>query len=796
MAFDRFLIAPINSGLVNNSKSWLQPDDAFELMENAYVFRGRVRKRFGSQLMGTTPLSSRLRTSLAAGGAGVGITGGGGVATGNVRTILGDAASPALPLNKGMSFSVGTQVFTVISSTAGVQPMLPLATGSTFNITTGDYVINTSPIVAATTVYFYPSLPVMGIDQYLVDKVNNHPTYAFDERYVYSFSGGAWDRSGTAIWHGDNTDYFWVSNWQGAAAVPTLFVSNFNFTVGNPATTDDPIWSFDNTTWTAAIGNNAFYFRPTGQAPFGGPYVKTARLIVAFKNRLILLNTVENNNPNHDGTAGTNTNFVSRARYCFYGSPFAVNAWYEKSQSDTSGNAGAGGGFVDAATEEQIISAEFIKDRLIVYFERSTWELVYTQNQVFPFVWQKINTELGSQSTFSIVPFDKDVLTIGQSGIHACNAQNVIRIDDKIPDRVFEFETKNNGPIRTCGIRDYFTEMVYWSYVSNDAQTNQEFPNRVLVYNYKLGSWAINDDCFTTFGYFEQQSDLTWESSAPVIWSNFNGTWISNVNAANQRQILGGTPEGFIIKLNVEETRNAPSMSITDMSFDGTGIVTLTIIDHNLSADPTDLDYDEDFILIENVVADTATQAFLNGSIFNVDSVRAAGVIDPDKITINTNGGLLSGTYSGGGTSARVSNIQIITKNYNPYVDQNRSVYVAKVDFAVEKTGVLPLTPGGELTIDYYTSTAPISMLEEGLNSGSIMGNNILQTSAYDPSLYPLEQYQELLWHPIYFQSSGEFIQLVMYMSLTQMLTPKIALAPFEMEAMVLYTQPTSQRMQ
>ena len=32
---DRFLIAPINSGLVNNSKSWLQPNDAFELLQNA-----------------------------------------------------------------------------------------------------------------------------------------------------------------------------------------------------------------------------------------------------------------------------------------------------------------------------------------------------------------------------------------------------------------------------------------------------------------------------------------------------------------------------------------------------------------------------------------------------------------------------------------------------------------------------------------------------------------------------------------------------------------------------------------
>ena len=43
-------------------------------------------------------------------------------------------------------------------------------------------------------------------------------------------------------------------------------------------------------------------------------------------------------------------------------------------------------------TDEQIISCEFIKDRLIVFFERSTWELAYTGNEVLPFIWQKINT--------------------------------------------------------------------------------------------------------------------------------------------------------------------------------------------------------------------------------------------------------------------------------------------------------------------------------------------------------------------------------------------------------------------
>lgn len=771
MAMDRYLIAPINSGLVNNSKPWIQPDDAFETLQNIYVFRGRLRKRFGSQLMGPSPLNSRLGVSL-------------GNNTNAAINLPANTTAHTPQLAIGQSFSLGSDIFTVYQLGAGVATYTTnvavtavinsVATPNTITFTGG----------ALIPVYWYPSLPVMGIDQFLIGTVNNHPTYAFDTEFAYTFAGGVWTRSGAAVWNGTNLNYFWAGNWQGVAGVPLLFVSNFNFTVPAPGATDDPIWYFDGTTWTAATGANAFYFRPAGGAIHTGPYIKTARIIVPFKNRLVLLNTVENAN---GGGAGVNTNFINRARWCFYGSPLATNAWYEKNQQDNVPNIASGGGFADAATDEAIIGAEFIKDRLIVYFERSTWEFVYTGNQVNPFVWQKINTELGSQSTFSVVPFDKDVLTIGNSGVHACSGANVRRIDDKIPDQVFEFETENNATLRTCGIRDYFTEMVYWSYVSDIESKTQVFPNQVLAYNYKNGSWSINDDCFTTFGYFEQQADLTWASSVPVTWQRFNGTWISNVIQANQRQILGGTPEGFVLQLNVEESRNAPSMYITGMSIAATGIITLTIIGHNLDTSPNQYAYDSDFILIENVVADAATELFLNGKIFQVNPTNPAS---NDTITIDTQGGLVAGLYAGGGTCARVSNIQVTTKEFNPYVDQDSSVYVAKVDFAVERTAA------GAITVDYLTSSAPLGMIAQGVASGAIMGNSILETSPYDPLLYPLEQYQDLLWHPLYFGSSGEFIQLNMYFSLEQMLAPAISLSPFELEALCLYTQRTSNRMQ
>ena len=774
MAFDKFLIAPLKTGLQTNVKSWQIMDDAFEYLQNAYVFRGRVRKRFGSVLMGTTPLNSRLR-----------------ILIGTTNGVTGNLMATNLPggitqLKLGQIFSVGMVIFTVNVLADG-------NTNSTDSTITGTISVTANPNTfaitgngttnLATSVYYYPSTPVMGIGQYESGAINNHPTYAFDTQFAYLFSGGAWARSGAALWHGTNSNYFWIDNWQGQTGDPVLFVSNFNATVPVPAATDDPIWyTIDGSTWTAASGANAFYFLPNGGAIHTGAFVSTALIIIAFRNRLVLLNTIENDG---SGAGGVTTHYVQRCRFSFNGSPFARNAWYEPNQSDSSGgvlfnnNIAAGGGYVDATTEEQIISAEFIKDRLIVYFERSTWELAYTGNEILPFIWNKLNTELGSQSTFSTIPFDKEIYTIGNSGVHACNGSNVIRIDDKIPDEIFTFKTENNETIRTVGIRNYYNETAIWTYVSDLNETTQLFPNQVLVYNYVNDSWATYDDCFTFFGYFEQQEDTTWANSDPITWEQSNETWISGVLQANQRNILGGTPEGFVLRLDDDVDRNAPSMYITAIAYAATGILTLTIINHNLAASPTEFPDDNDFIYLENIVDNFNNELFLNGSIFPVDSV-----IDSNTITINTFGGLTSGNYLGGGTAARVSNIQIFTKRYNPYVDQDTNVYLARIDFGVERTAY------GAITVDYYASSAPVSMIQGGVDSGSIMGNSVLETFPYPAALYPLEQYQALLWHPVYFQSYGEFIQLILYFTPQQMIQPGIVFAPFVLEGMALYTQP------
>lgn len=542
MAFDRFLIGPVSVGLQTDLKPFMIPDEALAQLNNAYVFRGRIRKRFGSRLMGADQRSSRLRIALT-GGATVGVTNGAGNAAGTV---------PGNAFAVGQMFTIGTTIYTVVTAGA-VQVMLKTdaTTTATYSTTNGAYNFVGAPI--NTQIYFYPATPVMGFTLYEKGAVNNHPAYAFDTQFAYVFAGGAWARSNTGanpVWHGNDTNFFWTANWEGVTDdLPSMFVTNFHVTNYNgpiDAPNDDPLWVFDST-------NGWRIFTP--QFLTAGNKVETARIVVAFKNRLVLLNTVE-----LDAAGANNINYVNRARFSQNGSPFegglpnCATAWLEQTQAGSHQ-----AGFIDATTEEAIISAEFIKDRLIVYFERSTWELAYTGNEIQPFVWQKLNTELGSESTFSTVPFDKEILTVGTVGVHSCNGSNVSRVDNLIPDQIFEIRNTNSGPARVAGIRDYFAEMVYWTYPNSAQAQIQTFPNKVLVYNYKNGAWGINDDCITALGYFEQQTGITW-ATANFTWAATNNTWSSGTLQAQFRQVLAGNQEGFTFLLLPDVSSNASVM--------------------------------------------------------------------------------------------------------------------------------------------------------------------------------------------------------------------------------------------
>lgn len=723
MASSRFYIGPPQTGLQTDVKPFMISDDAYAFLQNAYVFRGRLRKRVGAKLLPNgdpaDQLLSRLRIALA-GGAAVGITDAGGNATGTV---------PGTVFKVGQLFSIGTALYTVI--TAGVtQPMLQTVATATATYSTTNGVYNFIGAPALTQIFFYPAEPVMGLITREIDSVNDNEVIAFDTQFAYRRSGGAWVRStgGSDTWTATDVNFFWGTNYRGALSSDFIFFVTNNF----PA---DGIRYFDGTTWTTLA--------PTVSA---GVTMSTALILLPFKDRLIALNTVENG-----------VRFPNRCRFSINGTPLtAGTSWLQ-----TGGNAG----FIEAPTRESIVSAQFLKDRLIVFFEASTWELVYISNQKIPFVWQKINTELGAESTFSEVPFDKVVLGVGNVGIHACTGASVERIDQKIPQEIFDIHNQDNGPERVYGIRDYYLETVYWSYPDQSVQNG--YPNKMLVYNYANGSWAINDDSITCFGYWQAEDDITWENS-PEPWELNNSRWNAGAQQALVPFVIAGNQEGWTFIFDSDLSRNSPSLQITNID---TTDNQLTIIDHNLA--------DGDYILIENLVALDPLEE-LNDDIFQVV------FIDNNTVQL-VDGPVLTGSYLGGGTATRVSVIDIWTKDYNFFSKEGYTFAVNQVDFYVDRT------ESGEITVDYVPSGSNLSLIvdADGTINSPVQGLGVLETSPY--ALKSLEQEQDRFWHPIYCWAQGETIQLRLYLSFEQMTVPQISLSDFQLNALIITANPTEE---
>lgn len=720
MVLKSYLIAPEGGGLQRDLEPWLIPEDAFSFLEDAYVWRGRIRKRFGYSLIGSNANNSRLRINL-------GNTDG----SGNISVTV-----PGSIFKVGQTFSIGTEIFTVnATGTPAAMLTTGAATTATYNTTSGALVVNGAAL--ATACWFYPAEPVMGLRLRENTAFNFEATVGFDTQFAYERSAGAWQRLGTALWTGSNSQFYWTTNYRGANPYETLlYVTNFKVQGGGG---EDGIKHLPqgSSTWTN--------LRPQLDAG-GAPtrFLETCKVLLGFKDRLVALNTIEDE-------SATDRAYVNRARWSQNGDPTAAaTAWLD----DTPGR----GGYLDAPTKEAIITAELLKDRLIVYFERSTWELVYTADTQLPFRWQQINSELGAESTFSIIGFDQVALGVGNVGIHACDGVSVRRIDQKIPDEVFKIHNGNSGVERVYGIRDYYRQLAYWTFP--DLENDPIYPTKVLVFDYDKGTWAYINDSFTCFGYNQYDADLAWSDLGSVYgtWANWNDPWGSAQTQSQFPWIVAGNQEGWVLKLDTDKSSNSQSLSITDMASNQ-----LTVIDHNLT--------EGEYVLVEGAQGITS----LNGNIYIVDSVP-----DANTIVLDTT---FTGTYLGDGKLTRVSGIRITSKQWNPGTPVGQQFRIPYIDLLLDRTDA------GEVSLRYFGDFDQSSSINDESDVGVLLGSETV-TTAPDNSLGEAASGARL-WHRYFMSAQSTTLQIEIYLSDAQIRNHLIATSDIQLNATMIYVEPS-----
>jgi Ubiquitin-activating enzyme E1 FCCH domain len=649
-----------SGGLTQDKKPLLLANEAFSDLQNAYVFRERTKKRDGEVPMGRL---TRVFSSQSIGNSGaspwsfniytlLSITPetNAEIVEGSVNIAITGLSHPFIDAGNG----------TLTNATAGNSGVINYMTGAVTLITTAS-----TGSAATISFSYYPSLPVMGILKREVSTIGIDSTVFFDTVYAYQYINGFQELVLGTTWTGTNTDFFWAANFQGATPdLRYFFVTNNNIDLVH--STYDPIRYYNSSTWTD--------LQPLVTETIT---LWQAQILIPYYGRLLALNTWEGAT---DDTYTGATNFFARCRFSQIGDPTdQTDGW----RSDIFGR----GGFIDAPTNEAIVSAAFFRNTLIVFFEYSTWQLRYIGEYGLPFIFERVSSDFGSVSPFSSIVFDQGVMTVSDRGIIQAAANGISRLDEQIPEQVFSFEIQNNAPNFVHGIRDFEKELVYWNFLdTSNASTTQSYPNTVLVFNYRNNTWAKFRDTITCFGPAQFQFGITWDSLT-TYWES-NVSWDNVDDQQYVDYVTLGTQQGFInIYQNPDAETPQPvttlfanTMAITAVNFEsGTMPVQFTVPNHNLA--------NGEIIYIQGMLW-SGSDPGLNNIIY------AISIIDANTITLSTWDfasqnyiSLLvssSSTYIGGGRITLFPKMNIVGKDFNPFQGIGKQFKLSFIDFQLD----------------------------------------------------------------------------------------------------------------
>lgn len=530
MSFTPLLIAPFQTGLDTDAEPWIAPVDSFSDIDNIHIKHGFLQKRSGFRPFGfLEPIGATVAISdITQANPGSVTTGGAhGYSTGDLVYI--DSVT-------GMT-EVNNKIFT-ITVTSPTEFTIGIDTTS-FTAYAGG---GTSAVTDPTTDR------VMGITRY-IEADGAKTTLAFNARRAYRYDTASdtfiqLDSANIFGGAADDGDFIWATNWQSSGGTNRLYFTNG--VQGTPAgsPTINGIRYYDGTT----DPNNTTSFFPTLGS---GPPARTlvgAKLIFSLGQRLIVLNTFE-----YDETS--TSNFPQRARWSAKQNPANWN-------DVTAG----GGGFTDAATGEQIISARALQNLIVVFFTNSVWALVPTSDPNRAFRWQKINSFRACDGKMASVGYDRYVVALGIRGITATDGVETRRIDNRIEE--FTVNEINVDQFDKVFCERSYPKQRWWT-LYNDEESLEDENNSALIYDddsHAFTTYSINMNCLG-YGNFSQDYGLDDFTAANNLDLSLNDFGEENLFSYfwqdNQETLLGGDINGGVYVMETDGEDNGEAITST-----------------------------------------------------------------------------------------------------------------------------------------------------------------------------------------------------------------------------------------
>lgn len=535
--YQPFLIAPFKTGLDSDLEPWLLPADAFTEIENGHIHHGYIERRAGYRFLSRMSHGQAISAATNANPAVFTVASTAAYNTGDTVTLHYLAGGTWANLNE--------QSYTITVTAPTTFTLVDSSGAAVDGTTLGAYTANSGRVA------YFPGNRIMGIFRF-ISSDNTRLTLVADTQRVglYSASSRLIDpldlfditstlQTNNDVFSSSDTDYIWAANWQSSGLVNRVYFTNGKeYQAGAPGT--DGLLYYDNQ--NARVEQ----FQPS----LGGTNVLYgSKLIFSIRQRLVCLFTFEYN-------GSTTSTFPQRARWCAAQAPGNWN--------DT---VAGGGGFVDAPTGDQIISARQLQDVIIVNFTDSVWTLRPVPDPALPFRWDKINDFRSCDGKMATVGFDRYSVAVGLRGITATDGVETRRTDDRIQDFVTD-DVNDQSFDKVFAARSYGrrrTWILYPSKTSTEA-------DGALIYDDESGAYSKYTINMNVLGYGSVSvdyaaQDFTAANNLDVAAEDLNEETASSYYWSDTAELfLGGDRSGNVYVLETLNTDDGTEIEFSMVS--------------------------------------------------------------------------------------------------------------------------------------------------------------------------------------------------------------------------------------
>ena len=577
-----FPIAAFTHGLMLDKEPWLSPQNAFRMMTNARIFRGQLQKRSGSShfaelgqdavgatipnpvaQFGNDPLGVPTCAYTTSSGGGPGgdkavpesctFTRTNGInpdmegeilqqvpiwqwVRGNDAPNIGfwnGFAWTWVVTAKGTSTPIGQYAWR--TPTAGIICQIKIQWSLHPDISVPD--TNPGVLNAGWLYWDNAELEVMGLTTFENSTGNHALAWDTDALYLYDPAVSFYKRQAATVpfaFTGTDKDYFW--SWPLDDYI--VFTNNV-----------DPVYKWD----PAAAPAASISEMPTDWTG-GANQLNRCALVIRFRGRLIYFNTSEV----VGGLFPTRARWTGPGSFTFWNSPLDF--------ADAPANLG------------EIVTGEFIGERLFIGFEKGWMELVATGDAILPFEWRPFISRFGAVSKMSTIRDNERLLTRSKATMQGLDPNGQYYIDQAIPDLVKDY---NQGEVGQCvGTRNEDQRAFWWTYVKQSSSR----PDNVLCATYDeegVFSWSDYSIRFNVFSDFDSEKTPTWNSLGPAPWQNYAVSWNSaRVGAPGTTLTIGGSDLGIVSVFD---------SSLIDFRPEGPDTINLDIVSQELAPFPGQL---------------------------------------------------------------------------------------------------------------------------------------------------------------------------------------------------------------